>query len=155
MKTTIISLLALFSFSVADAQVMGHSKGNIEVYFGDLLEQEKWDFDKQYRWSFYMCADDVTKLEGVQKELANAGFTSFEIVPNSMGQVEGGAMLSMIVFEKTATYIPQTLLNDIDILYSLEKKYKLSNFDDYGNYELMEEVQPDGDATAINKTHIF
>ncbi len=155
MKSILITLFTLTLITTASAQFPGHTIGNIQVYFGDLLEQEKWDFDKQYRWSFYICADDVEKLTAAQTELAQLGFTNFEIIPNSVAQLENGGMLNMLSFEKNTTYIPQTLMDDITALYNLEKNFSLSSFDDYGNYELLEEEQPAHETATNNKNWVF
>ncbi|MGE0637591.1 MAG: hypothetical protein AB7G44_12775 [Bacteroidia bacterium] len=152
MKNLFLTFLTLALFTTASAQFPGHTIGNIQVYMGDMLEQDKWDFDKEYRWNFYICADDEAKLTSAQKELSQLGFSNFELIPNSVSHNENGTMLHMLSFEKTAAYIPQTLLDDINLFYNLEKNLQLSSFDDYGNYELNEEVsQP----TASSKTHIF
>ena len=152
MKSVFITLLTLALFTTANAQFPGHTIGNINIYMGDMLEQDKWDFDKEYRWSFYICADDEAKLASAQKELSQLGFTNFELIPNSVSHNENGTMLHMLSFEKTAAYIPQTLLDDINLFYNLEQSFNLSSFDDYGNYELNEEVS---EPTANAKMHIF
>lgn len=152
MKSVIITLFTLTFFTAARAQFPGHTIGNINSYIGDMLEQDKWDFDKEYRWSFYICADDEAKLTSVQKELSQLGFSNFELIPNSVSHNENGTMLHMLSFEKTAAYIPQTLLDDINLFYQLEQNLQLSSFDDYGNYELNEEISQ---TTANAKTHIF
>lgn len=155
MKSILTTFLTLALFNTANAQFPGHHFRNIQIYFGDLLEQEKWDFDKQYRWSFYVCADEEAKLESAQKELSRLGFTNFEIIPNSVAHIQNGSMLHMLSFEKTAAYIPQTLLDDITAFYSLEKNYNLSSFDDYGNYELQEEAQPAHETATNSKNWLF
>ena len=155
MKPLFILLSFFLLFTPVRAQFPGHNIHNIEVYFGDMLEQQRWDFDKEYRWSFYICADDAAKLTEAQKELTAAGFSNFELIPNSMEQATTGIMLHMLSFEKTVSYTPATLLNDITVLYTLEQNYRLSSFDDYGNYELLEEAHPAMETAATGKSPIF
>jgi hypothetical protein len=155
MKSVFITLLTLTLFTTANAQFPGHTIGNINIYMGDMLEQDKWDFDKEYRWSFYICADDEAKLASAQKELSQLGFSNFELIPNSVSHNENGTMLHMLSFEKTAAYIPQTLLDDINLFYSLEQNLHLSSFDDYGNYELNEEAEHEVQTASNGKTHTF
>ncbi len=155
MKTFLVITFNFILYTTANAQFPGHTLGNIQLYFGDMLEQGKWDFDKEYKWSFYICADDVSKLAETQKQLAAEGFTNFEIIQNSMEKVDSDVMLNMLTFEKTVNYTPQNLLNDITVLYTLEKNFNLSSFDDYGNYELLEEVHPDAQTTATTKNWSF
>lgn len=155
MKHIAASIFTFFICFHVNAQFSGHGIGNIEIYFGDMLEQQKWDFDKEYRWSFYLCADEISKLSSVQNELSTNGFDNFQILPEAVTTIEGDKLLSMLVFEKTTVYIPRTLLEDIKLLYTLEKKYQLSSFDDYGNYELMEEINNQTSAAASSKKRVF
>ncbi len=155
MKIIILSLFGFILFTTANAQFTGHTIGNIQVYIGDMLEQDKWDFDKEYHWSFYICADDEVKLTSAQKQLSQLGFTNFELIPNSVSHNENSTMLHMLSFEKTAAYIPQTLLNDINLFYQLEQNLSLSSFDDYGNYELNEAVEEEVQTASNSKSHIF
>ncbi len=155
MKSLITAFLALILFTTANAQFPGYTLRTIQIEFGDLLEQEKWDFDKEYRWSFYICADDVEKLTAAQEELVQLGFTNFEIIPNSVSRLENGEMLNMLSFEKSTKYLPQTLMDDITAFYNLEKNYNLSSFDDYGNYELLEEIQPSHETATNTKNWKF
>ncbi|MCG3167109.1 MAG: hypothetical protein POELPBGB_02893 [Bacteroidia bacterium] len=149
MKSILSSLLLLTFFTTASAQFTGHNKHNIELYFGDMLEQGKWDFDKEYRWSFYICADTESKLQAARTELAQLGFSEFEIIPNSVEDNQNGTMLHMLLFQKSTIYTPESLLSDITAFYTLESNLNLSSFDDYGNYELSEEVShPTASATA-------
>lgn len=154
MKAIVFFLIFLLSTSAGYSQEDHKSLEGIEQYFGEMLEQEKWDFGKDYNWSFYLCANDVKKLVKAKQDLLDAGFTNFEVLPNSMGQDENGEKLSMLMFEKSGQYIPQNLFDDITLFYSLEKNYDLSSFDSYGSYELLGEVIKTDDE-AHNKSRVF
>jgi len=150
MKTLLISLLSLILFNTADAQLPGHTISNIKIYFSDLNEEDKWDFGGNYRFSFYVCADNLEKLSATQEELAQLGFCNFKIVPNSVSENGSTRMLNMLIFEKTTAYNPEILLNDINALYSIEQSFELSSFDDYGNYEFAEAIKPEQQMASRN-----